>query len=77
MDEEVELSTKLAKWEREEEEDATAKMINTRPDESCRQLELELLVTENKQLRAQVALLAHEKDTALSMWRNERQKNKV
>lgn len=75
---EVHLIKKLAKWERgglvvpskkiEENED---------DDHSCQKLEVELLVAENKQLRAQVALLAHEKDTALAMWRNERQKNQV
>jgi hypothetical protein len=63
---EMEISTK--KWE-------VAKV--SRQDESCHQLEVELLMTENKQLRAQVALLIHEKDTALAMWRNERKKCQV
>jgi hypothetical protein len=75
---EVELIKKLTKWERGSLAAPSKKIEeNEDDDHSCQKLEVELLVAENKQLRAQVALLAHEKDTALAMWRNERQKNQV
>lgn len=75
---EVELIKKLTKWERGSLAAPSKKIEeNEDDDHSCQKLEVELLVAENKQLRAQVALLAHEKDTALAMWRNERQKNQA
>lgn len=49
----------------------------TQKESFCGPLEVELLVAENKQLRAQVELLTHEKQVALSMWREQRNKNEV